>query len=61
MRVPPLLVLQARAEARYLLYLAGEFDLGEATDPLLAYARKERIADPIAHRIINRAFGLQQP
>jgi hypothetical protein len=38
MTVAPLLVLQARAEARALLYGASEFDLEEALEPLFLYA-----------------------
>jgi len=34
----PLLVLQARAEARAYLHAAGEFDLEQATEPLYRYA-----------------------
>ena len=33
-----LMILQARAEARALLYSASEFDLEQATTPLYRYA-----------------------
>jgi len=34
----PLLILQARAEARAYMFHIGEFDYETATDPLYAYA-----------------------
>jgi hypothetical protein len=43
----PLLILQARAEARAMLYAANEFDLEEALAPLLRYAVKSGVADEI--------------
>jgi hypothetical protein len=59
----PLLVLQARAEARAILYSACEFDdLDDAIAPLLAYAADNGIAEPIAADIIRTAFaGVAEP
>jgi hypothetical protein len=37
-KLNPLMVLQARAEARALLHAAGEFTIEEATEPLYCYA-----------------------
>jgi len=60
----PLLVLQARAEARAILYAAGEF--GEQLDepavvPLLQYAMASGITDEIgaerAFAIVKQAFA----
>lgn len=59
--VPPMLILQARAEARALLYGACEFDLEEAITPLTRYANDSGIVDQLgAHRafaIIKMAFA----
>jgi len=56
----PLLILQARAEARALLYKTNEIDLEQALAPLLRYAVKSGIADEIggeaAFAIIRDAF-----
>ena len=50
-RPSPLAVFIARAEARALLWQAGEFDLAEAVDALQASAvRDELIADARAGR-----------
>jgi len=59
--VSPLLVLQARAEARALLFMAGDYgDCGEAVAPLLAYAQKsgleENIGADVVMEIIRAAF-----
>jgi len=58
--VSPLLIFQARAEARALLYRTNEFDLEEALAPLFAYALDSGIADEIggdgAFAIIRAAF-----
>jgi hypothetical protein len=54
----PLLVLQARAEARAMLYSACEFeDLDEAIAPLFAYAADNGIAEQTAADIIRTAFA----
>ena len=37
-KLSPILVLQARAEARAMLCAAGEFDLFDALEPLHAFA-----------------------
>ena len=58
--ISPLLIFQARAEARALLYRANEFDLEQALAPLLRYALDSGIADAIggeaAFAIIRAAF-----
>jgi hypothetical protein len=60
--VPPLLVLQARAEARAILYAAGELgeQLEAAVVPLLQYAMDSGITDDIgaerAYAIVKDAF-----
>lgn len=58
----PLLVLQARAEARALLFKTAEYkDLGEALTPLLVYAHEAGIDEEIGAdavlAIIKDAFG----
>jgi hypothetical protein len=57
----PLLVLQARAEARAMLYAANEFDLEEAIAPLMQYALRSGVVDRIgaerAFAIIKAAFA----
>lgn len=53
--VSPLLVLQARAEARAILYAACEFDIDEATAPLTRYALERGITDHIG---ADRAFAI---
>lgn len=60
--VSPLLVLQARAEARAMLYAASEFDeLEAAIVPLLQYALASGIIDEIgaqrAFTIVKAAFA----
>jgi len=60
--VAPLLVLQARAEARAILYAAGEFDgIEPAVVPLLQYAMDSGITDDIgaerAFAIVRAAFS----
>lgn len=56
----PLLVLQARAEARALLYKASEFDLEEALAPLYAYALDsglhEQLDSEAIFAIIHKPF-----
>lgn len=60
-RIPPLLVLQARAEARALLYAACEFELEPAIQPLMQYAFDSGIIDQIgaeqSFAIIKQAFA----
>ena len=56
-----LLILQRRAEARAILFFAGEFDLYEALEPLFAFANTSGILDEIdaeaaALGIIRDAF-----
>ena len=53
-----LLILQRRAEARAILFSAGEFDLYEALEPLFAFANTSGILDGIeaALGIIRDAF-----
>lgn len=60
--VAPLLVLQARAEARALLFAACEYDdVGQAIQPLLQYAMDSGITDQIgadgAFDMIRAAFA----
>lgn len=44
-RIDPLLVLEARAQARAILFAAVEYeDSGEAVAPLLAYAHESGLA-----------------
>ena len=61
-RVDPLAVFIARAEARALLYAAGEFDLHEAVDKLQANAERDGLVAAIGqdevHRIIADAFAI---
>lgn len=61
--VLPLRVLQARAEARALLYAVGEYaDFEEATAPLRTYAVESGVVEQVgadaAWSIIAVAFGL---
>jgi len=61
-QVSPLLVLQARAEARALLFQAAEYaDVDEAIGPLLKYALDHGIVDQIGadrtFAIIKTAFA----
>jgi hypothetical protein len=56
--IPPVRVLKERAEARALLYRAGEFAFQEAVTPLLLYAEKHKIADSVAIAIIDEAFKI---
>ena len=65
-QVQPLLVLQARAEARAILYADGDYvDINDAIKPLMAYAFEAGIVDQIgaerAHAIIKAAFGACTP
>jgi hypothetical protein len=58
----PLLILQARSEARALLFKTAEYqDLGEAITPLLVYAHETEIDEEIGATavlaIIKDAFG----
>ena len=54
----PLLVLQARAEARALLFRCVEFeDIGEAITPLLVYAHENALNATVALDVIKTAFG----
>jgi len=60
--VSPLLVLQARAEARAILCAAGEFEQVEpAIVPLLQYAMDSGITDEIgaerAFAVVKAAFA----
>jgi hypothetical protein len=57
-----LLVLQALAEARALLFRCCEYeDLGEAIGPVLAYAHTSGLAEAMGwdavHDILKAAFG----
>jgi hypothetical protein len=61
--VAPMLVLRARAEARALLFAAGEFTLGEAIDPLFAYAERSGLLALLGRESIDEiifdAFGIK--
>jgi hypothetical protein len=65
MAVSPFLILQARAEARAILYRAYEFDFAQATAPLRAFALHAGIVDQIGAAettaIINAAFNTEEP
>jgi hypothetical protein len=60
-RIDPILVLKARAEARALLWQAGHFDLQEAVDVLQAAAERDGLVDKIGQdaiqTIIAEAFA----
>jgi hypothetical protein len=61
MSMNPLLILQARAEARAMLYAANDFDLEQALAPLLRYALESGVVDEIgaerSFAIIKTAFA----
>ena len=57
----PLMILEARSQARALLFKTAEYgNLGEALTPLLVYAHESGIVDAIGAdatwAIIRRAF-----
>lgn len=58
----PLRVLEARAEARAILYQVCEYDLEEALQPLYDYARDSGLIDELGCDvvlcIIHKPFGL---
>lgn len=59
----PYLLLQARIEARVKLFNAAEYDtLGEAIDPLLAYADESGITEDIGADnvvvMVLKGFGI---
>jgi hypothetical protein len=60
-RIDPVLVLKARAEARALLWQAGEFDLHEAVDVLQRDAERDgliaTIGQDAVQAIIADAFA----
>lgn len=60
-RIDPVAVFIARAEARALLYAANEFDLHEAVDKLQADAARDGVVAAIGQdevqRIIAEAFS----
>lgn len=62
--VSPLLVLQARAEARAILYAAGEYDsVEQAIAPLLEQALRDGLVDELGaetvYAIARKPFGEQ--
>lgn len=61
MTISPILILQARAEARAILYREHELEFDEATAPLRDYALATGLVDQIGAAgvvaIINTAFG----
>jgi hypothetical protein len=60
-RIDPITVFIARAEARAMLYAAGEFDLHTAVDVLQADAERDGLVAAIGQdevqRIIAEAFS----
>jgi hypothetical protein len=54
--VPPMLVLQARAEARACLFATGEFTLGEALEPLEDYVADSGLLDDFGRDVIDRVI-----
>ena len=62
MRLTPLMVLHARAEARKRLYDQGEFDLAEALDPLIRHAETSGLIEQVGvervRDVLNRVFEL---
>ena len=61
LRIDAVTVFVARAEARAMLYAAGEFDLHEAVDKLQADAERDGLVDRLGQdevqRIISEAFA----
>jgi hypothetical protein len=59
--VPAIEIFRARAEARAILYAAGEFTLIEAVDKLQADAARDGLVDKIGidavQAILNSAFS----
>lgn len=60
-RIDPLTVFKARAEARAILWAACEFDTPGAVDPLQAYAIASGLVDRLGQdevqRVLAIAFG----
>lgn len=54
--VPPMLILQARAEARAVLFAAGELTLGEAFGPLEDYAVESGLLDDFGRDAVDRVI-----
>ena len=52
--VPPMLVLQARAEARARLFAVGNLTLGEALAPLEHYATESGLLDEFGRDTVDR-------
>jgi hypothetical protein len=57
MRLDPLEVFVVRAEARALLWAAGEFDLHEAVDKLQADAVRDGLVDRIGQDAVQRILA----
>ena len=61
----PLQVFKARAEARAILYRAGDFTFEEATEPLYAYAIESGLIADLGMQyitdIIDGEFGELEP
>jgi hypothetical protein len=57
--IAPLRILQARAEARALLWQAGIFNAEEVLAPLYHYAIDNGISEEVADAIIRKAFELE--
>jgi hypothetical protein len=56
-RIDPVLVLKARAEARALLWQAGEFDLHEAVDKLQVDAERDGLVDKIGQDAVQQILA----
>ena len=57
-RLNPIKLLQARTEARAILYDAGHFDLDTAIEPLFLFAIEAGIPISLARDIIGACFRL---
>jgi hypothetical protein len=59
--IDPLRILQARAEARAMLFAASEFDLDEALAPLYSYAIESGVIEEfgmdLVTNILHDAFA----
>lgn len=56
-RIDPLLVFKARAEARALLWQAGELSLHDAVDVLQAAAERDGLVEQIGQEKIQRIIA----
>ena len=56
-RIDPLVVFKARAEARAILWAACEFDLHEAVDVLQADAVRDGLVDALGQDAVQRVLA----